>query len=504
MQNSSQIEHKKVGRVSTSALWTLMSNATDRFISFFSIAILARLLTPKDFGIVAIAGSIVAFAELLNAFGFDWALVRHSNPTRDHYNTAWTLRILSGVLSVLVLGIIIFIMVVFFDQSPLMPLMVVMAFSILVGSFDNIGTVDFRRNYAFNLEFILRLTAKISGFIVATVIAFIYHSYWALVFGTLVSRLVGSIMSYILHEFRPQFSLAKTRELFSFSIWMLATNTLVFLRTCFANLFIGYHFGSKATGMYSMANEIAHLGSTELAAPILRVAYSRYAQHAHQFEKLQEDFLITASIIWMLALPTTAGIFAVSNEVVALMLGQQWVESVEVLQLLVIGGACNVIISNTHYIYLAQGFVKTSFYLNAFTIVTTIVLSLVLVTSYGLNGVAIGYAIAALLSVPLNYYVLWRVSGIGFAKLWKQVWRTCVAALGMLLLLHLFFGSLPVHSSIEALLPLALKITSGVVLYISLLLGLWRICGMPEGPESFALNMFKNYLPWQKKARLEV
>lgn len=440
MQINSKLKQNQVGRVTASALWTLTSNLTDRFISFFSIAILARLLTPKDFGIVAIAGSIVAFAELLNAFGFDWALVRYPSPTKEHYNTAWTLRILFGLVSIFAIGIIILIIAVFFNQSASLPLIAaVMAISIFVGSFENIGTVDFRRNFSFDIEFLLRITSKIAGFIVASLIAFIYHSYWALVLGTLAVRIVGTLMSYILHEFRPQFSLIKTRELFSFSIWMLATNTIVFFRNCFANLFIGYHFGSKSTGMYSMANEIAHLGSTELAAPILRVAYSRYAQHANQLNKLQEDFLITASIIWMLALPTTAGIFAVSNEVVALMLGQQWTESAAVLQLLVIGGAFNIIVSNTHYIYLAQGFAKTSFYLNAFTVFTTIVFSLILATPYGIRGVAISYIIATFLAIPINYYVFKKISGIRFMKLWKEVWRTCVATLGMLLLLEFIF-----------------------------------------------------------------
>lgn len=484
-------QQQPLGLLTTSAMWTLGANVVDKLLGFISFAILARLLTPTDFGFVAIAGSVLAFAELLSAFGFDVVIIRHPNPTKEHYSTAWTLRNLCTLMSVFLILLIAPFATKFFSQPDLLEVIFVMTITLFLSSAENIGVADFRRNFNFDLEFILRISGKVVGLMVSIPIAFIYHSYWALVLGALAQRVMITTMSYILHEFRPQFCLKKMAELFTFSIWMFATNVLNFFRGSFANVFIGYYFDFKSVGMYSISNEIAQLTTNELATPILRASFSRYVQHVNELNKLEEDFLTTASLIWMLALPSIVGILCVSNELVALMLGQQWLKSTSVLQFLVIGGGCSVMIANSYYVYLALGLSKNVFYLNSFVLAAMVIFSFILAPLLGVQGVAIAYSLSIIAVMPINYYTLWRVSGIRFTELWKRVWRTCSAALGMLMAFLFLFGNVPVHSSVEAIHLLIIKVPIGVLLYTVLLFVLWRLSGKPNGPESWAIDVLK-------------
>jgi O-antigen/teichoic acid export membrane protein len=435
------------------------------------------------------ANTVVTFAELLGAFGFDWALVRHPDPTTAHYNSAWTLRVLLGLATALILLCVAPLAATFYMQPAVQPLLTVMALSTFLGSLENIGTVDFRRHFAFDREFVLRSGPKLVSFLIALTIAISLHSYWALVIGTLASRLTGTMMSFAMHPFRPRFSLKASAELLSFSIWLLASNVLEFARTRFADLFVGRAFGPRATGLYSVANEIAHLSTSELAAPINRAAFSMYAKNAMNPAAIRDGFLSVASVIWLVALPMAAGTVAVSREIVAILLGPQWSDASGILSLLAVGGGLSVMMANTHYVYWALGRSRIVTALAAFGLIAMVTLALVLSHFLGLPGVAIGYVLAAGLTIPVNYYLLWKTVGIPFSALWRLVWRSCLAALMMWLTLMTVFTASSVTTASAAIAPLLLKMLTGTVLYAGYLWAIWTMCGKPDGAERTTLRL---------------
>src|ERR1700704_5991048 len=118
--------------------WLIAARAVDRLIGIVSISILARLLKPVDFGLVAVAGTVVSAVELLSAFGFDWALVRHTEPSRDDLNSAWTLRVLFGALTLVALTLLGPAAAAFYHQPALKEVLVAMGGSSLLGSVENI------------------------------------------------------------------------------------------------------------------------------------------------------------------------------------------------------------------------------------------------------------------------------------------------------------------------------------------------------------------------------
>lgn len=482
-------------RVFVGGAWLIGARAVDRLLGVISIVILARLLKPADFGIVAVAGTVVSAVELLNSFGFDWALVRHRELTTAHLNTAWTLRALFGVATFAILTLLGPVAAKFYRQPGLTPILALMGAASFIGSLANIGTVYFRRDFEFHKEFLLDFISNVIGFLITLAIAVAYRSYWALVAGIVALRVATTVASYFLHPFRPRSSLQTARELFSFSFWLLLGSVIEYCRERFSNLYLGRVYGPKPTGLFSIASEMAIVPVSEIAAPINRAAYSKYTEDARLNRSLGTSYVQLASMIWLIALPFTAGTISVANEAIALLLGPQWAGAEPVLRFLSLGMCFSVMASNTHYVYWALGHPRVVVGLGA--VGGGLIVLLVPLASHfdGYRGVAIAFAIASAVIVPINFVLLRRIAGIAFRSLWSSVWRITLGSVLMLLALFEVFPQQRYSSAAAALYPFLLRTVVGIIVYTTIVIVTWLACGRPEGPESTTLELLSRNIP---------
>lgn len=474
----------------------MAGQALERVIGLVSIAILARLLTPADFGIVAVAGTVVVMVEILSAFGFDWALVRHSNPSIDYLNSAWTMRVLLGLGTFAVLSLLGPVAATFYRLPPLRSVLVALGLASFLGSLENIGTVFFRREFLFHKEFLLRAVSKLSGFLVTVSIALHYRSYWALVAGIVAVRASGTLASYVLQRYRPRLTLKCARDLLGFSSWLLIGNIVDYCREKFSDLYLGRVFGPTANGLFSVAGELSRVPISEVATPINRVAYSKYSEDVRANRRVGESYVEIASLIWAISLPMCAGTIAVATEVVALVLGPRWHDADMVVRLLALGTAFTVLTANTHYVYWAIGHSRFVAGLSAvgaaIVIPTTIVCSHLL----GFLGVAVAFALTNAVLVPVNFALMHRLAGVRFADLWARAWRVTLAAVVMLVILFSAFPRPGHEAASGAAILLLLKIVLGVITYIATASAIWVSCGRPDGPES---RIWQLVLKWYRQ-----
>ncbi|MET1084749.1 MAG: oligosaccharide flippase family protein, partial [Burkholderiales bacterium] len=122
----------------------LLLRLFERCLGFLSVLVLARILVPADFGLIAMAMSVIAFVELGGAFGFELALIQREHPTREHYDTAWTLQLAFGSACAMVTAALAYPTAVFYAEPRVQPIMLVLAATWIIQSFENIGTVEFR------------------------------------------------------------------------------------------------------------------------------------------------------------------------------------------------------------------------------------------------------------------------------------------------------------------------------------------------------------------------
>ncbi len=478
-------------RVLVGGSWLIAARTLDRLVSIVSISILARLLTPADFGLVAIANTIVAAIELLTAFGFDWALVRLKQPTTQDLNSAWTLRVIFGATTLLLLSALGPVAAAFYRQSALVWILVAMGLITAVSSLENIGTVYFRRDFEFHKEFLIRSLGKLVGFSVTILTALMYRSYWALVVGVLAVRATTVTASYLMHPYRPRLSLESAQHLFGFSSWVLFGNIIEYCREKFGDLYIGRVFGTATNGLFAVAGEISIVPISEVASPINRAAYSQYAEDVRANRGLGPSYVSIASLIWTIALPMAAGTIAIAPEAVALLLGPKWHDARVVLRWLALGTLFSVLTTNTHYVYWALGQSRIVAVLGAIGVATLVPATIVLSHAFGYVGAAIAFAAASAVMVPINFIFLRRLAGIRFRDLWMRIWRIVLGTAVMCGMLWELFPDSPTFEPKKALYGFIGKAVVGAATYTAIVGLVWFLCGRPSGPERQVANIVR-------------
>jgi len=475
--------------MATGAAWMVGLRFAMRLLGFVSTLLLARLLVPEDFGLVALATSIAAILEVAGDLGTDNALIARGGGDRKAYDTAWTLSLLRGLLTVLVLVGAAPWMSAFFAEPRLAELMVWVALFAMLQAAQNIGTVDFRLRLDFVREFHWQFWPKAASFVVALGCALIWRSYWALVAGILTRRLGMFVGSYLLSPYRPRLSLARWRELFAVSRWILADNALVFLRDRVDSLVIGKLAGAHALGLYELANELASLPTTEIAGPATRAVFPGYARLRGDPAALRRNYRDSVAALLLVTLPLGAGIALLAEPAVALLLGPQWMPAVPAIRILAFYGILRSLYAPAAAVYLATGHYRLHPALLALSIAVAIPLLLWLVPHLGIVGAAAAMTATSGVVALLHLVALRRVLGIGPVDLLGPVLRP-LAATGAMAVLLLALPDMA-HPALELL----VGVPAGALAFAAALLLLWLLAGKPEGPERHALAFLAGVRP---------
>ncbi|WP_298824530.1 lipopolysaccharide biosynthesis protein [uncultured Piscinibacter sp.] len=470
--------------IARGAAWMVLFRLLDRSIGVVSTAILARLLIPADFGLVAMAMSIIAVIELATAFGFEIALIQKRDATREHFDTAWTLNVVIAVLGAAITVAAASPAASFYGDMRLVPVMTAIAVAWMVYGFENIGTVYFRREMNFGAEFRFMAAKRLLAFIVTMTAAWLLQSYWALVIGSMTGRIAGVALSYMMHPYRPRFALTRTRELFSFSGWVLANNIVGVVLSKVPHFFVGRVFGAQAVGTYTVAAEIAQLAQTELIAPINRAMFPGYSRLVAEPQAFRRTCLGATALIMLIVLPVSVGIAVLAGPFIRLLLGAQWGEAVPIIQVLAFAGALQALTSNNVSAYLALG----RPHLATATLVARLLVLAVgiawLYKRFGVLGVAYAELLASMISMAVSLPTMFLTVGLSVHQYLRALWRPLLASAVM--------GWIVAETTAAPFAELdaaraAWELFGGTLLGITtfpiMLAGLWWAAGKPEAIE---------------------
>lgn len=475
-------------KMARGAIWMVLAKLAERSLGLISTLVLARVLLPEDFGLVAMAMSFVALLELITAFGFDTTLIQKQTRDRDHYDTAWTFNIILGA-AVAVLMVLLARPIADFYRAPdLIYVILGLAIGSVTQGFQNIGVVAFRSDMEFNKEFGFLVGKKLIGFVITVPLAFILDSYWALVIGQVAGRTGSTVLSFIVHPYRPRFTLKASSELLHFSKWLLIGNCLGYLRERSSDWVIGRVSGPTSLGMFNIAYELAALPSSELAAPINRAVFPGYAKLAVE-GGLRYGYLTVMAVIALLVTPAVFGLACTAPLVVPLLLGQNWLKTIPILVVLCFFGLTMLVQTNAHAAYLALGRAKLAAQLNMVHVSVQLGAMIPLTYWYGAMGAAVAYLVITVIMIPISIGVTLRLLQISVWQFMAGIWRPLAAAGAMYGVVYWLIALEPPKSD---LLPLALQLAQavliGATIYVSLVLALWVVCGKPAGAERMALE----------------
>ena len=470
-------------QVAKGVIWTMGLRITVRAVAFVSTVILARLLTPEDFGLVAIIMSFFSLIDIFGDFGFDTVLIQKQNATIDHYHTAWSFNVTFGVVSCITVIGLSGIISDFYGNTKLQPIMLALSLLFLFNGFLNIGVVDFRKNMTFDKEFKFQIIPKLISFFCTIGLAFWLRNYWALVIGALVWKSCILINSYILHRFRPKFTFSSGKDLFNFSKWLIINNFLNFVNTRSPEMIIGKILSPQATGLFTIAQEISTIPTVEIAATVNRASYPGYSKISHQPEKLKDLYINIMSSISLIVIPAGVGVASIAGTLVPVVLGAQWHESIVLVQYLAIGGLLLALNSNTGFVFIAMGKPKISCVMDFLRILILIPLLIGLPMLYGLEGVAL----ATLWTTMVTFCMYSSVIHLKLKIPWRRIltlhFRPATASIAMWLCVKASQPLLYELYNQKEILVLISMVFIGVFVYGLSILLLWIFAGQPWGPE---------------------
>ena len=464
----------------------------DRAIGLVSLAILARLLVPQDFGLVALAVSFIAVISAFAQIGVEVALIQDQRAERRHYDSAWTINVITGcLLSLLFIGLAS-AAAAFFSEPRVESTIWWLAAANVVRSFENIGVVDFRKKLEFHREFNFLFSVRCISAVVTVILAYLWRDYTALVAGSLVQAAVRVGLSYTMSAYRPSFSLAGFASIFHFSKWMMVQGAIDVLGGQASALVIGRMASAEAVAHYSVASEIANLATTELMAPVRRALFPGFARIGNDSGSLRRALLNSFAVIVLVGLPVPVGIALIAPMVVAVFLGPQWMPAVALVQVLAVSGVLRTFGTSSHLIYLAIGKPRITAVLSGVRLIL-VVPALILGTSQaGAIGAAWAMVVIAMLLWVVDFAILIRILRIDPSELFAAAWRPIVAAMLMYVVVQGFQSSLPsAHSLASTVWQLAANVALGATVYVSAIFVLWRICQRPEGSESAILGLLR-------------
>lgn len=481
----------------------VLLKAVERVLGIVSTMVLARLLMPEDFGMIAMAMSFVAIVDLLWSFSFDSALIQNHQARRAHYDTAWTLNVALGLFIGIGLLALAYPASWFYEDPRLVPLISCLALGSVVQGFENIGVVAFRKDLRFGMEFAYQASRKFAGFLVTIPLAFILRNYWALAIGMVTGRAAALVISYWAHPYRPRLCLEARQSLVNFSKWLFLNNLLFSIQMRAQDFVIGKFSGPKGLGLYNVAYEIATLPTTGIVFPINRAVFPGFSRLAREPHALLRGYVDVVGLIALLVLPAGFGIAATAELLIPVFLGDKWLDAIPVVQILAFYGTLAALSSVFSPTFLALGRPKM---LSVFTVIN--VALFVPAVIYGtltadVIGAAWGCLAVVSIMMPASHWIAARALGVGIGRIMEVLWRPTAAALAMYASVQALVAAMHTKTgTLDAIPRLAAAVALGVAVYSIVLAVLWISSGRPDGAERVLLREVTNRLQRARTARV--
>lgn len=464
-------------RVIHAGFWAFALRITDRLFGLARTIVLARLLSPNDFGLFGIALLGLSALNTFSQTGFQQALIQKKGDIKPYLDTAWTVHVIRGFALAGILFVIAPYVATFFGEPRAVGLLRVLGLSAIFQGLTNIGVVYFQKELEFHKRFIYMFSGTLADLGVAIPAALILRNAWALVFGLLAGNFVRMVVSYLIHAYKPMLHLnkRKCRELYRFGKWILANNVVLFLATFGGDIYLGKVLGLTALGLYQMAFRISNLAATEFAKTLSLVMFPTYAKIQHEISALKKAFLETLQITLFVSLPFAVLIWILATDFVPLFLGEAWVPMVPTLRLLTILVILRPLIGSGGALFRAIGRPQIDFWVN-FTRVGVVGATLYPLTAlYGINGVAtaiiISYAAATLIWWIASFRILRWVN----KELLRKLYSTIVGV-GALVIVVIFLKQCVYFNSLHVFLGILII---GVSVYLAV-----QLCFEKHGYET--------------------
>ena len=452
--------------------WSGASMGAVTTLQLVTLAVLARLLSPVDFGLMGMIMVVIGFAQVFADMGISNAIIHRRDTTRDQLSSLYWLNILAGVIVFFVVCASMPLVVGFYDEPRLSGLLYLTAVIFLITPLGQQFQILLQKNLKFNeLAKIEIATAAINS-AVAISLAFAGFGVYSLVWGQLAATTtrVALLCSVGWRQWCPSLHFAKQdlKGYISFGLYQMGERAINYLNSNLDYLIIGAMLGAKELGYYTLAYSLVIRPTTMINPVITKVAFPVFSLIQNETEKLRNGYLKVLQLLTTVNFPILAGLAVVAPTAVPVIFGEQWQPSIILLQILTVVGLLRSTGNPVGSLLLAKGRADLGFKWNLGLTMTQIPGLYLGAMLGGAMGVAIAFSLLMVLYSIFNYLILIRaLLGACLREytgaMWPALWMTGGMALTVLVVGFLF-------QQLNQPLSLIVQILTGIVVYFSLLL----------------------------------
>lgn len=403
LSTSQHLKH----RVLRAGLWTGLLNGLTRGAGFIRNVLLARVLSPDDFGVFGIALAVLSIVERFSSTGLQSALVQTKRDIGEYLDTTWTVHVLRGALLCAALVLSAQPLAVLLGETRAAPLIAMVGIAVFLRGLENPGMLMYRRELQARYVFLHRAGPLLLELAVSIGLAIALRSAWALALGLVAGKLAQVVMSYTLHPYRPSVRLHwhQVRELSLYGRWVFLDNLLFLLAYRGDKLIVGKVFGAPSLGLYMLAFSISEVVTIEISRFSQEIAFPAYARMQHDAARVRRAFTLSLDLVASVAFPLAAVLALMAGPLTHVVLGPRWGDVAAILPALALAGATRAVTGSGTVAFAALGHPSLVFRTNLVALLATYLVLIPFVRAWSLPGVAMANAFGAVVSLaPFALY----------------------------------------------------------------------------------------------------
>lgn len=448
--------------------WTTISTIATTVLQFIQLAIMARILSPSDFGLMAIVMVVMGFVGAFADMGVSNALIHRQTISKNELSSLYWLNVIAGVVMFILVSAIAPLVAEFYKEKELTKLIILLSTTFIIQSFAQQFSMLWQKELRFREIAKIEITNKIISLFVTVYLAYVGYGVYALAYGTIVSSIIQTIQYLYLglKEYRPmmRFKFQDVESFLEFGVYQMGERTVNYFNYQIDTLLIGKLLGVESLGIYNIAKQLVMKPALVFNPIITRVTFPAMSKIQSDLPKLKEVYLKTINYLSSVNFPIYAFIFIFAYEIILVMFGTKWIDAVLIVKILSLWAAWRSTGNPIGSLQLARGRADLGFWWNLW-LFFYVPIGVWIASRWGLVGVTIGLnVIMATLVYPAWKILVKSLCGAGFLEYHSEIIKPAFIAITGGLIAYLttirieqIFIKMFVGGSIEFLLIMVLN-----------------------------------------------
>lgn len=443
-------------------IWSGIDKIANGGVIFLANIILARLLTPKDFGLLAIIAIFVQISQTFIDSGFSNALIQKKNRSQTDYSTVFFFNLGLSIVFYIILFFASPLIANFFDNEKLTPLTRIVGLNLVIGALVSVHKTRLTIQLRFKIQAVISLIASISSATIAILLAAKGFGVWSLAILTISNITIQTILIYIFIKWKPslEFSKKSFSQLFSYSSKLLGASLLHLLYRNIYPIVIGKQFSPRDLGFFNRADLFAQYIPNTVGSVISRVAFPIFSRIQDDNNKLRNAYSKYIVYSSCFIFPIMIGLIILAQPLIILILKEKWIPMIPMLQILCIDWMCDHLSQINLNVLFVKGRSDLALKLEIIKKITAILIFIISL-KWGIIGVCWGRVIYGYFAIYLNSFYTYRLIGLTVFKQIKDILKPLFNALIMGAVIYVYIRVV----NLSLLMIVCSSIIIGIIVY---------------------------------------